>query len=124
MIENGGEQPSSLSLSQKTEVINLAEQAAAAMGIREGIAKGDMVLTSSGPKVIEIAARLSGGWMSSDQIPLATGVDIVGAAIRIALGESPVSELCLFGTTAPSLRRYGVSVPVEPGKIAKTDPES
>jgi len=32
-----------------------------------------------------------------------------------ALGGSQLSELCLSGTIAPSLRRYGVSVPAEPG---------
>lgn len=94
MIENGGEQPSLLSAVDRQAVADLAEQAALAMGITNGIAKGDMVLTPEGPKVIEIAARLSGGWMSSDQIPLATGIDIVGAAIQLALGESPdTSEL-------------------------------
>ena len=46
-----------------------------------------MVLTKDGPKVIEIATRLSGGWFSTDQIPLATGVDFIGCAIRLALGE-------------------------------------
>lgn len=94
MIENGGQQPSQLDATDRGAVIDLAERAALAMGIRNGIAKGDMVLSDEGPKVIEIAARLSGGWMSSDQIPLATGVDIVGAAIRIALGE-PVDPVAL-----------------------------
>lgn len=89
MIENGGQQPTALSRDQQAQVTALAERAALAMGIRNGIAKGDMVLTDEGAKVIEIAARLSGGWMSSDQIPLATGVDIVGAAIQLALGEVP-----------------------------------
>ncbi len=88
MIENGGHQPSTLTAEQRRQVIELAEQAARVMGIKNGIAKGDMVLTSQGPKVIEIAARLSGGWMSSDQVPMATGVDIVGAAIKLALGEA------------------------------------
>lgn len=87
IIENGGQQPSILATEQRQQVSELAEQAARAIGINSGIAKGDMVLTAEGPKVIEVAARLSGGWMSSDQIPAATGVDIVGAAIKLALGE-------------------------------------
>lgn len=92
IIENGGEQPSVLSPSDQEAVKRCAEAAGRAMGIEAGIAKGDMVLTPEGPKVIEIAARLSGGWFSTDQIPLATGVDLVGAAIRVALGEHPTSE--------------------------------
>lgn len=87
IIENGGQQPSCLDDNAKEQIRRCAEQAGRALGISTGIAKGDMVWTESGPKVIEIAARLSGGWFSSDQIPLATGVDIVAAAIRIALGE-------------------------------------
>jgi len=45
-----------------------------------------MVLTAEGPKVIEIAPRLSGGWFCTDQIPLSTGVELVGNAFKIALG--------------------------------------
>jgi biotin carboxylase len=37
--------------------------------------------------VIELAARLSGGWFCTHQIPLHTGVSPVEAAIRLALGE-------------------------------------
>jgi len=92
IIENGGEQPSTLSNPDQEVVKRCAEAAGRAMGIETGIAKGDMVLTSEGPKVIEIASRLSGGWFSTDQIPLATGVDLVGAAIKVALGESLSGE--------------------------------
>jgi len=87
MIENGGEQPSRLTAKQQKDVRDCAEQAALAMGIENGIAKGDLVLTDSGPKVIEVAARLSGGWFSTDQIPIGTGVDLVELVIRQALGE-------------------------------------
>lgn len=94
IIENGGQQPSVLSADDQKAVSSLAVDAGSALGISTGIVKGDMVLTPEGPKVIEVAARLSGGWFSTDQIPLATGVDLVGAAIRVALGD-PVSPLDL-----------------------------
>lgn len=87
IIENGGQQPSCLNDDERESVCRVAENAGRAIGIKEGVVKGDMVLTDKGPKVIEIAARLSGGWMSTDQIPLGTGVDFVGSAIRLALGE-------------------------------------
>lgn len=92
MIENGGHQPSVLTAEQQDAVCRLAERAALAIGISTGIAKGDMVLTRDGPKVIEIAARLSGGWFSTDQIPLATGVNLIETAIRLALGEKVPEE--------------------------------
>jgi len=87
MIENGGHQPSILPEDARQEVAELAVQAGRALGVETGVVKGDMVYTLDGPKVIEIATRLSGGWFSTDQIPLATGVDFIGAAIRLALGD-------------------------------------
>jgi biotin carboxylase len=88
IIENGGHQPSSLSKHERKQITECAEMAGLALGIHTGVAKGDMVMTSEGPKVIEMAARLSGGYFSTDQIPLATGVDLVGCAIKLALGET------------------------------------
>lgn len=114
IIENGGEQPSVLPARDRDAVARLAERAGAAIGISTGIVKGDMVLTPSGPKVIEVAARLSGGWFSTDQIPLGTGVDLVGAAIRVALGEPVTPE-----DLAPVYRR-GVAIRYffpEPGRV-------
>jgi biotin carboxylase len=87
MIENGGEQPPALPERDRAALVALAEEAGRALGVRTGVVKGDMVLTARGPRVIEIATRLSGGWFCTDQIPLATGVDLVGAAIRLAIGE-------------------------------------
>jgi biotin carboxylase len=87
VIEDGGQQPSIIPENDKNLIIKTAERAGMEMGIINGIAKGDMVLTKNGPKVIEMAARLSGGWFSTDQVPLATGVDLVSIAIKIALGQ-------------------------------------
>ena len=86
IIENGGEQPSFLELDDQLIISQLAEEAGRALGIKNGIVKGDMVLTTEGPKVIEIAPRLSGGSFCTDQIPLSTGVDLIGNAIKLALG--------------------------------------
>ena len=94
IVENGGEQPSSLPVPAQRAISNIAMDAGRALGIVSGNVKGDMVWTARGPYVIEIAARLSGGWMSTDQIPLGTGVDLIGASIRLALGERvPVDDL-------------------------------
>lgn len=92
MIENGGQQPSVLGPRERAEVRDLAESAGRALGICSGVVKGDLVVTEDGPRVIEVAARLSGGWMCTDQIPLATGVDFVGAAIMVALGDTPTAD--------------------------------
>jgi len=87
IVENGGEQPSALPAGAQERIAAVAMDAGRAMGIVSGNVKGDMVWTERGPCVIEIAARLSGGWMSTDQIPLGTGVDLIACAIGLALGE-------------------------------------
>jgi biotin carboxylase len=92
IVENGGEQPSALALPAQRRISAVAMDAGRAIGIVSGSVKGDMVWTDRGPYVIEIAARLSGGWMSTDQIPLGAGVDLLGCAIRLALGEDVPAE--------------------------------
>ena len=88
IIENGGDAPTQLGTYAKEEITNVVEKAALSLGITTGIAKGDMVYTDKGAKVIEIAGRLSGGYFSTIQIPLATGIDFVEKAIKIALGKT------------------------------------
>ena len=86
IIENGGDMPSSLPQEVLSRVNILLEKAARSIGIDNGIMKGDVVVQDGNPYVIEIAARLSGGYFCSHMIPLSTGVSIVAAAIYIALG--------------------------------------
>lgn len=88
IIENGGDAPTAASERIKSEIIATVEHAATALGITQGIAKGDMVYTKDGAKVIEIAGRLSGGFFSTTQIPLATGVNFIEKAVKLALGEA------------------------------------
>jgi len=90
-IENGGDLPSHLAPGIQDKVKDLVSRAAAAMGVTDGTVKGDIVIHRGEPYVIELAARLSGGFFCTREIPLNTGVDFIGAAIRVALGEA-VSE--------------------------------
>lgn len=87
IIENGGTMPAPLTDCDKDAVNDLVERAALAMGITDGTVKGDIVMGPEGPVVIELAARLSGGYYATDQIPLSTGVDLVTQAVKLALGE-------------------------------------
>jgi hypothetical protein len=57
-----------------------------ALGIDRGAAKGDIKMTARGPMIGEIAARLSGGYMSGWTFPLSSGVDVTGAALNVAVG--------------------------------------
>jgi biotin carboxylase len=92
IVENGGEQPSALASPAQRRIAATAMAAGRAIGLTSGSVKGDLVWTDRGPYVIEVAARLSGGWMSTDQVPLGSGVDLIGSAIRLALGEQVPAE--------------------------------
>lgn len=89
IIENGGDLPSFLTQHEQAAVKNLSGQAAIALGIENSMFKGDMVVHQGKPYVIEMAARLSGGYFCSHEIPWNTGVDFVKTAIRLALDETP-----------------------------------
>jgi isopentenyl diphosphate isomerase/L-lactate dehydrogenase-like FMN-dependent dehydrogenase/biotin carboxylase len=88
-VEVGHTLPSALPADQQADAIEVFKQAISALGIDIGAAKGDIKITPDGPKIVEIAARLSGGWMSAYTYPLSTGVNLYKAAIQIALGEPP-----------------------------------
>ncbi len=60
--------------------------AVAALGIEQTFVNADLILTRRGPMVLEIAARL-GGTCLPELTSIYAGEDIVGAAIRLALGE-------------------------------------
>ncbi len=110
-VENGGDLPSRLPPETQAKVKDLVAAAAAAMGVTHGTVKGDIVVHQGTPHVIELAARLSGGFFCTREIPLATGVDFVGAAIRIALGE-PVAVADLERHAArPVVQRYAFPAP-------------
>ena len=89
IMENGGWVPSVLGPRDRRAIEEVVERASMALGITDGVTKGDVVLTPDGPKVIEIAARLSGGDFCESLVPLGTGVNYVESAIELALGETP-----------------------------------
>jgi biotin carboxylase len=92
VIEDGGELPSRLTAEEQAAVRALIQRATEAFAVRAGVVKGDIVLCDGQPYVIEIALRLSGGYLCTHEIPLSTGVDFVGQALRIALGETPSAQ--------------------------------
>jgi biotin carboxylase len=86
-IENGGDLPSRLPMNVQDDVRRTVALAACALGLDAGTVKGDIVVHDGHAHVIELAPRLSGGYFCTLEIPLNTGVDLVGAAIKAALGD-------------------------------------
>jgi biotin carboxylase len=86
-IELGHLNPSVLPAATQEALLDLTERGARALGIEDGPCKSDAILTRKGPMLLELPARLSGGWHSQYTTPLATGQDPIGAAISLAVGR-------------------------------------
>lgn len=88
IMENGGWVPSILIDEEKQKVNDLVDKSAQALGIVNGVSKGDVVIhPQRGPMMIEMAARLSGGDFCESLVPLGDGINYVEAVLRIAIGE-------------------------------------
>ncbi len=89
-IEMGHTIPALLEREEEELLLETFRAGVRALGIDNGAAKGDVFIREEGGAVVgEIAARLSGGYMSGWTYPLATGVELTEAGIRLALGEDP-----------------------------------
>ncbi len=111
-IEMGHTIPSTLDKSRYLELISTFKSAVHALGITEGTAKGDIKYSRGKAYVGELAARLSGGYMSGWTYPYSSGVELTKAALKIAVGLEP-------GNLNPTLNRTSaerafISIP---GKI-------
>jgi biotin carboxylase len=113
-IENGGDLPSHLPGDIQAKVKDVVARAAAALGVTSGTVKGDIVVHNGEPYVIELAARLSGGFFCTREIPLNTGVDFIGCAIRIALGEPVSAEELEPQALTSVVQRYAFP---KPGRV-------
>jgi biotin carboxylase len=89
IVEDGGETPSVYSTKLKKEIDTLMFKCARAIGLRKGTIKGDLVITKNGLKVIEVAARLSGGDFSTITIPFVYGNDLIKTTVDICLNIKP-----------------------------------
>jgi biotin carboxylase len=110
-IENGGDLPSHLPQDIQAKVRDVVGRAAAALGVTNGTVKGDIVVHNGEPYVIELAARLSGGFFCTREIPLNTGIDFIGCAIKLALGEPITPEELEPKTSTAVIQRYAFPSP-------------
>ncbi len=88
-IEMGHTMSTNISFEDMKEVASVFEKGIHALGLTCGACKGDMKLTSHGGAVGEIAARLSGGYMSGWTFPYASGINLTEQALFIAMGIKP-----------------------------------
>ncbi|MGE4284674.1 MAG: ATP-grasp domain-containing protein [Clostridia bacterium] len=88
-VELGHTQPSVLPPQIQENIRSVAIQAVEALGINNSPSHVELKITETGPKIIELGARMGGDCITSHLVPLSTGVDLVGAAIDLALGRIP-----------------------------------
>nr|WP_315442719.1 ATP-grasp domain-containing protein [uncultured Treponema sp.] len=93
-IEMGHTIPSECTQDIVDEVISVFERGVHALGLTDGAVKGDILVRNGKAFVGEIAARLSGGYMSGWTVPYSCGLDITAAALTLALGGSPRLHTC------------------------------
>ncbi|MFP4562164.1 MAG: ATP-grasp domain-containing protein [Spirochaetia bacterium] len=108
-VEMGHTIPSRIPKESEEAVLEVFYRGVRALGIDEGAAKGDVKLTGSGPVIGEIAARLSGGYMSGWTYPYSSGVDLTSAALNIAVGLPPGDLAPRFNRTTSE--RAFISIP-------------
>ncbi len=98
-VEMGHSQPSRHPLETQKAIKDLAVQACKAVGINQGPAHVEMMVTKRGPVMIELGARMGGDNITTALVPLSTGIDMVKATIEVALGNPPdIEPKCLCGS--------------------------
>ena len=92
-IEMGHTMPTAIAIEQQQAILDVFCRGIRSLGLAEqgsiGAAKGDIKLTGQGPMIGEIAARLSGGYMSGWTYPYSSGVQPIRSAILTAMGRKP-----------------------------------
>lgn len=88
-VEMGHSQPTVHDSEMAFRIAEVAKIANKAIGIKNGPSHTEIIITSEGPKIVEIGARLGGDNITTHLVPLSTGIDMVECCIKIALGEKP-----------------------------------
>jgi len=112
-IEMGHTMPTIIAKEKQDAVLETFCKGIHALGLAQnkniGAAKGDIKLTAKGPMIGEIAARLSGGYMSGWTYPYSSGALPIKAAILAAMGKQPEGLIPLKKWTCAE--RAFISIP-------------
>lgn len=102
--------PSSLPAPTLAEAAAVAVQAVQALGLRDGIAFPQLLVSSGCAQVVEVAARVPAGQMA-DLVYYAVGVDLIEIALRQVLGQIVPDDLVHVGETRPVAIRFFTAAP-------------
>lgn len=105
-VEMGHSQPTHFEGRIKENIIDVATRAVKAVGILNGPAHVEIMVTENGAKMIELGARLGGDCITTHLVPLSTGVDLVEATLCCALKKPP--DLKLKSDKGSAIRYFDV----------------
>jgi biotin carboxylase len=88
-VEMAHLQPAGLSTEEKSALEGIAVEGIRSLGINNSAAHAEIMLTESGPKIVEIGARLGGDFISSYLTRSSTGISMDQAAVNVAVGRKP-----------------------------------
>ncbi len=88
-VEMGHNQPSMLPAEDVEKIKDLACRAVKSVGINCGPSHVEIKLTPTGPKMVELGARMGGDCITTHLVPLSTGIDMIKATIDVSLGLNP-----------------------------------
>ena len=87
-VEMAHSQPTRHSQKIIEQISKIAKAANKAIGIENGPSHTEIIVTTEGPKVVELGARLGGDNITTHLVPFSTGINMVECCIKIALGET------------------------------------
>ena len=88
-VELGHNQPSLFPALDVEKIKDAAVKGVKALGLDNCAAHAEIKLQDGEPYIMEIGARLGGDFISTELTHLSTGIDMVAAAISVALGMEP-----------------------------------
>ncbi|MCH2226836.1 MAG: ATP-grasp domain-containing protein [Candidatus Caenarcaniphilales bacterium] len=118
IIEDGGVLPSGLHQDLLSEVGKTVEKASRLLGVSWGTVKADIVINDGVIYILELASRLSGGFLASHHIPRTLGINLIEVVIKLALGESiKVSDITPKHKSYLGVRYFFT----KPGRLTEID---
>ena len=86
-VETGHTEPSRLSAEMQEDIKRVAVGAIQALHLHNGPTHTEIKVTPDGARLVEIAARLGGDFITSRLVPLSTGIDMIDCCISQTIGE-------------------------------------
>lgn len=87
-VEIAHSEPSILDEKTQEQICQITKKALKAIGLINAPSHTEIMVTKEGPKIVELAARLGGDFITSKLVPLSTGVDMVGNSVLLATGAN------------------------------------